>query len=148
MTLLSEKLEELNIDENWLTETLKRLVEYKKLENKPRNGANSYYNITYDSQHTEQIQDITIKLEAIKRFVNEQFYIIKKPFNNQSEHQRNKEFIELLQQQNKNLVESKKSKATITQMLVENQNNLDKVNSLNRIQHKKLKLLHKNQAEN
>ena len=32
---------------------LKWLAEYKKLENKPRNGANTYYNIGNDSQRTE-----------------------------------------------------------------------------------------------
>ena len=49
-----------------------------------------------------QIQDITTELEAIKMFVKEQFNLIKKSIteiDNQSEPQRNKEFIELLQQQ-------------------------------------------------
>ena len=41
--------------------------------------------------------------------------------------QQNKEFIELLQQQNKNLAEENKSKTIIIQMLVENQNNLNKI---------------------
>ena len=49
MTLLSRKLEELNIDKEQLTDRLKRLVIYKKLENKPRNGANSYCYIRDDS---------------------------------------------------------------------------------------------------
>ena len=53
MTLLSEKLAELNIGKKQLTERLKRLVEYKKLENKPRKGVNSYYNISDGSQRTE-----------------------------------------------------------------------------------------------
>ena len=53
LTLLSEKPEELNIDKKWLTKKLKGPVEYKKLENKTHNGVNSYYNISYDSQHTE-----------------------------------------------------------------------------------------------
>ena len=53
MTHLSEELEELNIDKKWLTERLKWLVEYIKLENKPRNRVNSYYNISDDSQCTE-----------------------------------------------------------------------------------------------
>ena len=116
MTQLSEELEELNIDKKRLTERLKWLVEYKRLENKPRNGVNSYYNISDDSQCTEpplapnsldkptldkcpdkelevtinhdtentlcklnlQIQNITTELEAIKMFVKEQFYLIKK----------------------------------------------------------------------
>ena len=53
VTHLSQKLEELNIDKKRLTERLKWLVEYKKLENKPRNGVNSYYNISDDSQRAE-----------------------------------------------------------------------------------------------
>ena len=40
--------------------------------------------------------------------------------------QRNKQFIELLQQQNKNLAEENKAKTIVIQMLVENQNNLNK----------------------
>ena len=40
MTHLSKKLEKLNIDIKRLTDRLKWLVEYKKLENKPRNGIN------------------------------------------------------------------------------------------------------------
>ena len=63
-------------------------------------------------------------------FVKKQFYLIKKSLieiDNQSEPQPNKEFIELLQQQNKNLVEENKSKTTIIQMIIENQNNLNKV---------------------
>ena len=42
---------------------------------------------------------------------------------NQSEPQRNKEFLELLRQQNKNLVEENKWKTTIIQIVIENQNN-------------------------
>ena len=53
MNLLSEKLEELNTDKKQLTERLKQLVEYKKVENKPRNGVNSNYNINNDSQRME-----------------------------------------------------------------------------------------------
>ena len=53
MTHLSEKLEELNIDKKQLTERLKWLVEYKRLENKPRNRVNSYYDISDDSQCTK-----------------------------------------------------------------------------------------------
>ena len=69
-----------------------------------------------------QIQNITTGLEAIKMFVKEQFYLIKKStakIDHQSKPQRNKEFIELLQQQNKNLVEEIKSKTTIIQLLIE-----------------------------
>ena len=163
MTHLSEELEELNIDKKRLTERLKWLVQYKRFENKPRNGVNSYYSMSDDSQCTEpplapksldkptldkcpnkklevtinhdtenticklnlQIQNITTELEAIKMFVKEQFYLIKKStaeIDHQSEPQRNKEFIELLQQQNKNLVKENKSRTTIIQMLIENQN--------------------------
>ena len=53
MTYLSEELEEVNIDKKRLTEKLKWLVEYIKLENKPRNRVNSCYNISDDSQCTE-----------------------------------------------------------------------------------------------
>ena len=52
------------------------------------------------------------------------------------------EFIEHLQKQNKTLVGENKSKATIIQILVENQN------SLNRVQFKYLKLLYGNQIKN
>ena len=53
MTLLLEKLEELNIDKKQLTERLKWLVEYKKLEKKPCNGVNSYYYISDARERTE-----------------------------------------------------------------------------------------------
>ena len=53
MTHLSEELEELNIDKKQLTERLKWLVKYKRLDNKPRNGVNSYYNISDGSHCTE-----------------------------------------------------------------------------------------------
>ena len=39
MTHISEKIEELNIDKKRLIERLNWLVEYKKTENKPRDGA-------------------------------------------------------------------------------------------------------------
>ena len=58
-----------------------------------------------------QIQDLTTEIEAIKMFVKEQFSLMKKSLteiDNQSQPQRNKEFIELLQQQNKNPVEENK----------------------------------------
>ena len=90
--------------------------------------------INHDTENTIcklnlQIQNITTELEAIKIFVKEQFYLIKKStveIHHQSEPQRNKEFIEL-QQQKKNLVEENKSKTTTIQMLIENQNLLNKV---------------------
>ena len=112
-SLLSEKQGKLSIDKKRLTEILKRLVKYKMIENKPSNEANSYCNISDDSQRTEtplalnfldtptlvkcpnkelevtivydtentihklnlQIQDISTELEAIKLFVNAQFYL-------------------------------------------------------------------------
>ena len=77
-----------------------------------------------------QTQNITTELEAIKMFVKEQFYLIKKStaeIDHQSKLQRSIEFIVLFQQQNKNLVEEKKSTTTIIQMLIENQNLLNKV---------------------
>ena len=83
-------------------------------------------------------------------FVKEQFYLIIKSLSeidNQSEPQRNKEFIELLQQQNKNLVEENKSKTTIIQVFIENQNHLNKV-YLESNSTKILKLSHENQTEN
>ena len=90
--------------------------------------------INHDTENTIcklnlQIQNITTELEAIKIFVKEQFYSIKKStveIHHQSEPQRNKEFIEL-QQQKKNLVEENKSKTTTIQMLIENQNLLNKL---------------------
>ena len=42
LTLLSEKLEELSSHKKRLKERLKRFVEYKMLENKQRNGVNTY----------------------------------------------------------------------------------------------------------
>ena len=53
ITHLLEELEDLNIDKKRLTGRLKWLVEYKKLENKPRNRVHSYYNVSNDSQRTE-----------------------------------------------------------------------------------------------
>lgn len=53
-----------------------------------------------------QIQDVAAELEAIKMFVKKN-YLTKKSLteiDNQSELQENKEFIELLQKQNKKLV--------------------------------------------
>ena len=83
--------------------------------------------INHDTENTIyklnlQIQNITTQLEAIKKFVKEQFYLIKKStaeIDHQSKPQQNKEFKELLQQQNKNLVEESKSKTTIIQLLIE-----------------------------
>ena len=74
-----------------------------------------------------QVYDLTTEIEAIKMFTKEQFYVIKKSIadiSNQSEQQNNKEIIELLQEQNKLLIEENKSKTTIIEMLVESQNKL------------------------
>ena len=67
--------------------------------------------INHDTENTIyklnlQIQNITTELEAIKMFVKGQLYLIKKStdeIGQQSEPQRNKEFIKLLQQQKKTL---------------------------------------------
>ena len=121
-----------------------------KFRNKPRNGVNSYYNISNDSQRTKpplapnsldtprlnkcpnkelevtiindtentthklnvKIQDITTEPETIKKYLTE--------IDNQFEPKRNKEFIEILQPKNTNLVKENKSKTTIIQMLFEN----------------------------
>ena len=67
--------------------------------------------INHDTENTIyklnlQIQNITTELEAIKMFVKGQLYLMKKStdeIGQQSEPQRNKEFIKLLQQQKKTL---------------------------------------------
>ena len=72
-----------------------------------------------------QVYVLTTEIEAIKMFIKEQFYVIKKriaDISNHSEQQNNKEIIELLQEQNKLLIEENKSKTTIIEMLVESQN--------------------------
>ena len=53
MTHLSEKLKALNIDKQRLTQRLKWLVEYTKLESKQPNDVSSCYNISGDIQCTE-----------------------------------------------------------------------------------------------
>ena len=58
-----------------------------------------------------QVQVITTDLEAIKLFVKEQFYLMKKlltKIDHKFEPQRNKECIELIQQQSKNLMKENK----------------------------------------
>ena len=58
-----------------------------------------------------QVYDLTTEIEAIKMFIKEQFYVIKKSIadiSNQLEQQNNKEIIELLQEQNKLLIEENK----------------------------------------
>ena len=58
-----------------------------------------------------QVFDLTTEIEAIKMFTKEQFYVIKKSIadiSNQLEQQNNKEIIELLQEQNKLLIEENK----------------------------------------
>ena len=72
-----------------------------------------------------QVYDLTTEIEAIKMFIKEQFYVIKKSIadiSNHPEQQNNKEIIELLQEQNKLLIEENKSKTTIIEMLVKSQN--------------------------
>ena len=71
-----------------------------------------------------QVYDLTTEIEAIKMFIKEQFYVVKKSIadiSNHSEQQSNKEIIELLQEQNKHLIKENKSKTTIIEMLVESQ---------------------------
>ena len=71
-----------------------------------------------------QVYDLITETEPIKMFIKEQLYVIKKSISdisNQSE-QQNKEVIELLQEQNKILIEENKSKTTIIELLVESQN--------------------------
>ena len=58
-----------------------------------------------------QVYGRTTKIEAIK-------------ITNQSEQENNKEIVELLQEQNKLLIEENKSKPTIIEMLVQSQNKL------------------------
>ena len=61
-----------------------------------------------------QTQNKTTEIKAIKMFVKKQFYLIKKYLTKiDSQPELSKEFIELLQRQNKNLVEENKSKTTI-----------------------------------
>ena len=72
-----------------------------------------------------QVFDLTTEIEAIKMFIKKQFYVIKKSIaniSNQSEQQKNKEIIELPQEQNWILIEKNNSKTTIIEMLVESQN--------------------------
>ena len=60
-----------------------------------------------------QVYDLTTEIEAIKMFIKEQFYVIKKSIadiSNHLEQQNNKEIIELLQEQNKLLIEENKIK--------------------------------------
>ena len=76
-----------------------------------------------------QVYDMTNKIEAIKMFIKEQFYVIKKSIaniSNQPEQQNNKGIIELLQEQNKLLTKENKSKTTIIEILVESQNKSQK----------------------
>ena len=149
--LLLEKLEAIVINEYQFTERLNYLVEIKVLQNKPRNGGNSFCIINNESKISEspliqpfpdtpkikdfsktklndndkssgsaennnymcdnQVFDLTTEIEAIKMFTKEQFYVIKKSIadiSNQLEQQNNKEIIELLQEQNKLLIEENK----------------------------------------
>ena len=51
--LLSEKLEEIAISKEQLTESLNYLAEINVLQNKPRNDVNSFYIINNASESTE-----------------------------------------------------------------------------------------------
>ena len=116
--LLLEKLKAITINKEQLTERLNYLVEIKVLQNKPRNGVNSFYIINNESKSfvsppmqtfpntpiikdfskaklndnesssdfaennnymcDNQVYDLTTEIEAIKMFIQEQFYVIKK----------------------------------------------------------------------
>ena len=71
-----------------------------------------------------QVYDLTTEREAIRMFIKEQFYVIKKSIADISNHseQQNKEIIELLEEQNILLIEENNSKTTIMEMVVESQN--------------------------
>ena len=74
-----------------------------------------------------QVYGLTTEVEAIKMFIKEKSYVIKKSIDditNQSEQQNYKEIIELLQELNKLLMEENKSDTTNIEMLVESQNKL------------------------
>ena len=71
-----------------------------------------------------EVYDLTTEIEAIKMFIKEQFYVIKKSIADNSEQRNNKEIIGLLQEQNKLLIEENKSKTAIIEMLVKSQNRM------------------------
>ena len=116
--LLLEKLDAIAINKEQLTERLNYLIEIKILQNKPRNGVNSFYMTNIESESSEspliqtfsntpkikdfsktklndndkssdlaenknymcdnQVYALTTEIEAIKMFIKEQFYVIKK----------------------------------------------------------------------
>ena len=124
--LLLEKLKAVAINKEQLTERLNYLVEIKVLQNKPRNGLNSFYITNNESESSEsplmqtcpdtpktkdfskiklndndkssdlaenknymcdnQVYDLTTEIEAIKMFIKEQFYVIKKSIADISNH--------------------------------------------------------------
>ena len=76
-----------------------------------------------------QVYGLTTEMETIKKLIKEQFYVIKKSIAdiaNQSEQQNNEEIIELIQEQNKLLIEENKSKTKIIEMLGKSLNKLRK----------------------
>ena len=77
--------------------------------------------IVKENPDEKKVYDLTTEIKAIKMFIKDQFYVIKKSiadFSNQPEQQSNKEIIELLQEQNKLLIEENKSKTTIIECLL------------------------------
>ena len=91
------------------------------------NDKSSYLAENNNYMCENQVYGRTTKIEAIKMFIKEQFYLTKNSIadiTNQSEQENNKEIVELLQEQNKLLIEENKSKPTIIEMLVESQNKL------------------------
>ena len=76
-----------------------------------------------------QVYGLTTEMETIKKLIKEQFYVIKKSIAdiaNQSEQQNNEEIIELIQEQNKLLIEENKSKIKIIEKLGKSLNKLRK----------------------
>ena len=145
--LLLETLEAITINKAQLTERLNYLVEIKVLQNKPRNGVNSFYIINNESESSESPLIQTFPdMPIIKDFSKTKLHnkdkssdpaekkllqclsknnsmILKKVLST-FQTNRNKDIIELLQEQNKLLTEENKSKTAITEMLVESQNKL------------------------
>ena len=72
-----------------------------------------------------QVYGLTTEIEAIKMFIKEQFYVIKKSIaniRNQSDPQNNKSIILLLQEQNKLFIEVNESRTATIEMPLESQN--------------------------
>ena len=85
------------------------------------NGKSSYPARNNNYMCDNQVYDLTTEIEAVKMFIKEQYYVIKKSITdilNQSEQQSNKEIIYLLQEQNKLLIEENTSKTAIMKCLL------------------------------